>query len=152
MQEHDDENAERDEDDISAVNLAIDVFFAGCRQNQQKVAWFSPSVRRVPDELREIATSLTDFFSGKKWHCGGPIYTKINFRLINNITLTDAIQLGYAGVARGKSLATGYYKDAEIDISLRVLRECQTRRISRDHAGGLFCLYLELCEKVELPQ
>ena len=107
-------------------------------------------------EIRDIEGSIKTFFKDKSWYCGGPIpqnllYTERNFRLIENVDLNQSVELGYKSICRAKSLAkTKYCKKCEVDICLKVIRDCEKKHIPQDHIGGLFLLYLELCEKVEL--
>lgn len=120
--------------------------------------WYNnhSGVNGVPRELRDIHSSIQRFFHGKDWHCGGPIpverlYNERNFRLLNNISLSEAIEIGYNSIARMKMLAkTKYTRNADTKICLKVLYECEHKNIPQDHIAGLFLLYLELCEKVEL--
>lgn len=150
------QSKDKPEEKISAVNIAIDAFFRDCACNEQKTEWFSPSVKIVPPALREISTSLSTFFKGRSWSCGGPIpeeliYTKRNFRLINNIALVDALDLAYDRVGKCRHLAkTSYRKNVEVGITLKTIKACHDIGIPRDYVGGLLLLYLELCEKVEL--
>lgn len=146
-----------DQAKISAINQAINEFFKGRDRNAQRNEWFSPSkCCLIPTRLREITNSISVFFRDKKWYAGGVIpeellYTKRNYRLINNIALLDAVELAYDSIETGRALAkTKYEKDVEIDITLSVLHECEQNNIPQDHIGGLLVLYLELCEKVVL--
>lgn len=141
---------------IESVGRAIEEFFKGRNKNIKRVEWFSPKNTHIPPILRDISNSIGTFFSDKKWYNGGSIpdellYTKTNFRLINRITIADAIKLAYDSINVGKTLVkTGYSQNGEMYLTLRILQDCGKKHIPQDYIGGLLLLYLELCEKVVL--
>ena len=109
-----------------------------------------------PGVVKNIYMTLKLYFRRKSWHAGGPVpdevlFTERNFRLVNNISFLTAVDLAYRSIAETKSLArTTYSKDCDIKMCLRFLRECARLDIPQEHKGGLFLLYLEICEKVDL--
>lgn len=116
----------------------------------------------VPDNHPdyEVVNSLNKFFSRKQWYAGGPIppeliHTKRNYNLVKNIDIVHAIDIGYNGISKtmknnGKLARTQRELDLDIYLALRVIHQCERMGIPQDYIGGLFLLYLELCEKVEL--
>lgn len=138
------------------VNKAINEFFRGRPKNSQGYEWFNPKDCLVHTKLRDICDSLTKFFSNRYWYNGGRVpcdllYTKRNFRLCNNITVVDALDLAYDCIKQAKQLAkTTYRKNVEIALALKIIHECEGKDIPQDYIGGLFLLYLELCERVVL--
>lgn len=142
---------------VSLKNQEIGRFFNGKPKNSQRIEWVDLSIpRALPIGVREIRDSLATFFAKKQWYAGGPIppellYTKRNFHLVNNVALLDAIEIGYRSIERSSVLAkTKYKKNVDTNLALRVIRWCERSGIMQDHIGGLFLLYLELCEKVAL--
>lgn len=144
-----------DRTEPSVVNLVINEFFEGRAKNSRGEEWFSPADNPIlPKDIRDIYESLNVFFRKKEWYVGGPIpdellYTKRNFKLINNIALLDAVEWAYKAIEQGKFLAkTGYKKNVEITITLRIMHDCERKDVRQDHIGGIIVLYLELCERV----
>jgi hypothetical protein len=85
-----------EEVDQSSLNSLIEKTFS---KNK-----FILNLTKIPLKLKPIEKSITDFFQDKHWHIGGTIpsellYTKNNFYLINNISLINAIDLGYCSIA-----------------------------------------------------
>lgn len=149
---------EEREQKVSAANRRINEFFQVFPLNVNGDHWFSPGDKRVivPGHLREIAVSIDMFFLDKSWHAGGQIpdellHNKRNYKLINNATLIDALDLAYKCIAVCRTLAkTGYQRNADVRVAIRVIHECERHGIPQDYIGGMLLLYLELCEKVEL--
>ena len=106
--------------------------------------------------IRDIYRSLYIFFRKKSWYCGGPVpgeilYTKEHFRLLDRIDLVSAIDIGYLSIMKtGKLAKTLFSEHIDTKLCLKVTRECEREKILQVHIGGLFLLYLKLCEKVEL--
>lgn len=99
--------------------------------------------------------AIKKFFHNKTWWAGGSIpksilLTSQHVKLVSYIDLIKSIDYGYAAIARS-GLARSKYKDhAEIRIALRIIHECERLGIPQQFIGGLFLMYLKLCEKAEL--
>lgn len=113
------------------------------------------------DPNYEVSQSINAFFCRRRWHNGGPIppnllHTKANYNLVRNINLVQAIDIGYKAIAdhlaKGPLARTRGVKHADIYLVTRVMRACEKVGVQQEHIGGIFLLYLELCERVRLPR
>lgn len=147
------ENAMAEENEISLINKEITSFFSGCPENYQREPWFSPEEKfLLPEELKDLFYSLRKFFKTKNWYNGGPIpdeliYTRRNFRLLQNVSLFEAVGLAYESIAKSPKSNN---KNYDLITTIKVLRNCEKKKIKQEYIGGLLLLYLELCEKVVL--
>jgi hypothetical protein len=106
--------------------------------------------------LDQMYRGIKEFFSDKSWYCGGPVpestlYSLRSFRLVRNLPLEKALDIGFKGIKKAKlSCPAKYSKNSDTELSMKLLRECGRRNIPQEYIGGLFILYLELCEKIDL--
>ena len=145
------------EEQVTANNTAITTFFQGKDTNSKREEWYNPDFLESPlppGVVAIFAKSITTYFSDKRWYGGGPIpyemlYTIRNFRLINNIALIDALELALKSVKDQKFMAQSKVKKKDQEpFLLKIIRDCERKRIPQDHIGGLLIMYLELCERV----
>jgi hypothetical protein len=101
--------------------------------------------------------SIKTFFAKKRWWCGGPIpksvlLTRSHINMVINLSLIRAIDIGYSAIRRSKMLARTdkTKKNSDIRLCVSILHECERLGIPQRFIGGLFLLYLKLCEKAEL--
>ena len=108
-----------------------------------------------------VVSSMQRFFSGLDWSAGGPIpnseFRRNEFiELIQSYSFIHAIDVGYYAIEQMKknnfNLSTvGEIKtDTDVDIMLTVLSRCHRLRIPQKYIGGMFILYLHLCEGIRL--
>lgn len=143
------------EKEESIINKQIERFFADKSVNAKGVRWFSPEQKiKVPECIREHYLSLRSFFRKKNWHCGGSIppeliYTQTNFHLIQNISLSEAIDLAYEAIDKCKNDVIWMHKNADVLNVLKVIKECEKKGIQQEHIAGILLLYLKLCVNVD---
>lgn len=111
---------------------------------------------RIRREKAEIAGYIKKFFRSEWWWMGGRVPEAVllsdrNLRIVRNIDLIDAVDIGYAALERTEELArTDKSPNVDIKLCMRVLRKCERLEIPQNYIGGMFLLYLDLCEKVVL--
>ena len=96
---------------------------------------------------------MRKFFKTKNWYNGGPIpdeliYTRRNFRLLQNVSLYEAVDLAYESIAKTSKIIEN--KNYDLITTMKILKNCEKKKIKQEYIGGLLLLYLELCEKVVL--
>lgn len=114
--------------------------------------------RNLPKELEPIYDSLDTFFADKAWHLGGKIPPRLifnhnNFRIVNNISLENAIKIAYRSLERASYLCMSkkpVVKNTDIKLCLKIIKDCEIKGIPYLYIGGMLILYLKLCEKVEI--
>jgi|SRR5581483_10422727 len=107
-----------------------------------------------------IIYCLNKFFEDKSWHCGGNIPKKLlinerNIRLLRNADMITAVDIGYDAIERfrrsGRYMAETLYRgEYDVDLCLKIINEGQRLCIPQHYVGGIFLLYLELCEGVNI--
>lgn len=119
--------------ELAANIKAINAFFADKPRNHERDEWFDPDDgAEIPaGAVALITKSLQTYFKTKKWYNGGTIppellFTANNYRLINNVSMLDAVEMAYENIKRQKSFArTRYAKNADIALTLKVIRGCE---------------------------
>ncbi len=105
--------------------------------------------------------AIKTFFKGLNWVIGGAVPNRVMtsdkyLNLIRQIDLNNALDLGYPlivnhGKKVGQFARSGpYVEDIEITMSLYVLYRCASLHVPQGYVGGIFLMYLELCEGVKL--
>lgn len=108
-----------------------------------------------------VVLSMQRFFAGLDWSAGGPIpnseFRRNEFiELVQNYSFTHAIDVGYYAIQKMREnklrlSSTGEIQlDTDVDIMLTVLGRCHRLRIPQKYIGGMFILYLHLCEGIRL--
>lgn len=112
----------------------------------------------------KVTKSLKEFFKDLHWAIGGkiPEETLISKKYLNlvinigNAGFVQAIDLAYALIKKhandyGSFSRSGpYVEDLEIEMCLYVVRRAGNLHIPQGYIGGIFLIYLELCEGVRL--
>ncbi len=118
-------------------------------------------------ELAKIA--IKRFFETMSYHSGGPISksrlcSDEYVNLVINIEIPSAIDIGYAlikqhGEKYGYFAKTGFYnqkiqegESIDTKIWMSVMQRCHSLHILQEYIGGIFLIYLELCEGIKLPR
>jgi len=105
--------------------------------------------------------AIKDFFAELHWAIGGKIPENILLKdkylnLIRNIEFNDAIDACYSLINKhaqhsGFFARSGpYVEDLEISMCLYVVHRAGELHIPQGYIGGIFLIYLELCEGVKL--
>lgn len=102
-----------------------------------------------PEVVRAVG-AMKRFFKDKTWWCGGEIpktslLTERNVKMVLYLNITQSVKIGYRALAK-----VDRPKHHDIKTCVYVLHECERLGIAQPYVGGLFLLYLKLCEKVEL--
>lgn len=108
-----------------------------------------------------VVSSMQRFFNGLDWSAGGPI-PKSEFRrnefieLVQEYSLIHAVNVGYTAIQKMRErdlrlCSVGkIHSDTDVNIMLNVLSRCHSLRIPQKYIGGIFILYLHLCEGIRL--
>jgi hypothetical protein len=103
------------------------------------------------------------FFRKQKWPIGGPIpeellYNPKNLKYLSNCTnsttgLIDAVDLAYLAFDRAKLTGRDKYQRDNIGGRLlpKIFHACARRGVPQNYVGGILLIYLEVIERLSIP-
>lgn len=122
----------------------------------EAAVYSSVKVKEIKQQSRQIAKEyLLKFFEDKEYCGGGKIPTMLlltdrNISRIQNTGIDEGMDRAYDALERCEVEASTKAVQPEVDLVLRVMRDCRRLSIPQPYVAGLLLIYLELCTGVDL--